>query len=141
MPHLGKKNVKEDGKMFQNSFSPTVPTHPLTTRALHCWERPSGSWTPGAPQALALGQRYDEAAYQKPQEYLHLLAKDSLPAQPLYIQDGEIQAALSKAVMILPERLLHDLGPEDFLLVQVHGAVAVPHLGWPWVGGKIFGFT
>lgn len=41
----------------------------------------------------------------------------------------------------LPERLLHNLGPENLLPVQVHRAVAIPHLVWPRVSGKIFGFT
>ena len=41
----------------------------------------------------------------------------------------------------IPEWLLHYLGPEDLLLVQVDGAVAVPHPVGPRVRRDVFSFS
>lgn len=40
-----------------------------------------------------------------------------------------------------PKGLLHDLGPEDLLLVQVDSAETVPHLVWPRVRRDVFGLS
>lgn len=53
------------------------------------------------------------------------------------MQSGSIviKAELSPNV---PQGLLHNLGPEDLLLVQVDGTVTVPHPVRPWVWRDVF---
>lgn len=41
----------------------------------------------------------------------------------------------------IPKGFLHDLGPEDLLLVQVDSAVTVPHPVWPRVRRDVFRFS
>lgn len=41
----------------------------------------------------------------------------------------------------LPKGFLHNLGPEDLLLVQVDSAVTVSHPVWPRVWRDVFGFS